>query len=279
MKNQSSMFLVAALFLGSMQAASADTVITTGSKGRTYHKIGTNLATALGQQGFKSSTLPSKGSVENIRRVSSGDASIGITQKDALKYEIDAGRAGDIEVLGSLYEECVYVASRKGAGIDDDGDIQKDGIKIAVGRKGSGSAVTWDYMKTLEGGFKLAATHYTGGSRALGKVAAGTLDAFLWVASSKNLNDKLLVKVLKNPKLQLVSVEDWDLNDQLPSGEDVYSHEIRDVAKGWVNDTEYNTICTSAVVIANKNADEDLLEAVADIILSNLGFLTGGTGN
>lgn len=262
--------LLAVVFISPAQA---DVVISTGAKGGTYHNVfGVNLAKVMREYGIGAQLETSKGSIENADRVGSGEAGIGFVQADA--YASWFGKhpelAGETEIVGTLGKECVYIATAEGGPIDDEDDIGK-GTNIAVQAQGSGSAESWAYMQQLEDDYAAANTHFTGGARALSKLKTGQLDAVLWVTSPGNLNHKFLSIVqTKGSGLRLIDVDDYDLNDKLPNGDQVYSFEKVDVEDGMFAKS-ITTPCTDVLVVANANADEEVLETLATILSMNTG--------
>lgn len=243
--------------------------VTTGDKTGTYYKVGNNLTGLLGS----GTVMESKGSIMNIDRLLAGEADVAMIQVDALAWKAgkDASINNTIEVLGPLYQECVYIAVNKDGKVRNEDDLQKAGVTIAVGKQGSGSAVTWDYMRQLEPGYKKAAVSFTGGNRALGKLALGGdtgVDAVMWV-TKPNLSHKYIQTVLNNKQLKFVSVNDKDLNDTYkPLGKPIYDFHSVEFEKGFFNDQEVTTICMDAVIAARTDADEDLLDSVADVVLN-----------
>ncbi len=245
----------------------AGPVITTGGKNGSYIKVGNNLKKMLGT----GEVVTSKGSVENMERLNKGEAQIGLVQMDAYAWyalknpEVESS----VEIIGSLYEECAYLAVHKDGKVQDEDDLQSvEGATIAVGSKGSGTAVTWDYMIKLEPKYKNSSVDFTGGSRALSKLASKQVDAVMWVTKPK-LDDKMAMTVLKNKDLDLVGFNDKDLNDKLPlTGKPVYEFRKIDTEKGLFNDKEIKTACVEAVVVARRDTDENILEAVSDALLN-----------
>lgn len=252
-------------FAGSAMAEGP--VITTGSKTGSYIKVGNNLKNMLGT----GEVVTSKGSVENLERLLKGDAQIGLVQMDAFAwYTLKHPEVStEVEVIGGLYEECAYLAVRKDGKVNDEDDLQSvEGATIAVGSKGSGTAVTWDYMLKLEPKYKNSRVEFTGGTRAISKLIANQVDAVMWV-TKPNLDGKMAKTVLKNKDLDLVGFNDKDLNDKLPAtGKPVYQFRKIDTEKGFFNDKEITTACVEAVVVARKDTDEDILESVADALLN-----------
>jgi len=253
----------------------SDIKITTGSKKGSYFKYGKRLATSLNIP--VDNVMTSRGSVQNLERLEKGEAQIAIAQKDAYKWYKDKHPETSIDLVADLKPECVFVVAKKDGKVNSDSDLQKDGIKIAVGKKGSGASVTWDYMGTLEKGFKKATPVPMGGSRALLKVESGQLDAML-VVFTPDITNKFFDKVLKNPNLKFITVNDWDLDDKL-DGKSIYERTEVTVKpkKGLFSSSEtVNTICTTASVFINSQVDDDTVDDLADILLTKKNYILKG---
>jgi uncharacterized protein len=264
MKN---LLVIILLLLFAAPALAEGPVITTGGKTGSYIKVGHNLKALLGT----GKVITSKGSVQNLDRLVKGEAQIGIAQMDAyawyaLKHpEVET----ELEIMGSLYEECAYLAVNTGGKVLNEDDLQTvENATVAVGSKGSGTAVTWDYMLKLEPEYKNAGVTFIGGTRALSKLVNKQVDAVMWVTKPK-LDGKMAQTVLKNEDLKLVGFNDKDLNDKLPTtGKPVYQFRKIDTAKGFFNDQEITTACVEAVIVARTDTDEDILESVSDALLN-----------
>ncbi len=256
-----------------------DVVISTGGRGGSYFATGEKLAEVLIEYDYSATAIKSNGSVENIERVATGEATLGFTQLDALAWWINRNpdKAANVNVLGNLFPECVYVAVNSNGEIDDEGDLQSNKLNIAVQKRGSGSAVSWSYMQELEPAFANGATFFQGGLQLLNEIANnpnGEINAFLWVSDPQNLEQRYLKTVLGNDDLKLVDVNDWDLNDKHPElGMSIYRFEEPDVAKGLIFDKELNTICMDAVVVGNASADDVMIDDVVDVLTLNRGRL------
>lgn len=242
--------------------------ITTGSKSGTYFRVGTNLAKMIGGE-----VITSKGGEDNIKRVASGEAVVGMTQMDTYAYmsDKDPSIRSSVEIMGPLYKEAVYIVGNCNGKVQSEDDLQQEGVTIATGKRGSGGASSWSYMRELEPGYKKAAVSPTGGIRALGKLASrpdGDIDAVLFVTKPV-MTGKLITTVLKNENLCFIDVNDKDLNDKYPpTGKPVYEFCKIDVAKGIFNDKEISTICVDAALIANTDVEEDYLDDLSDAVLN-----------
>lgn len=272
MKN---MILTLVALSASAPALAQEVVISTGGRGGSYFATGERLAGVLVEYDYTASAIKSAGSIENIERVASGEATLGFTQLDALAWWINRNpkKAANVEVLGNLFPECVYVAVNSDGVISDEGDLQGSKLNIAAQTRGSGAAVSWSYMQELEPDFANGATFFQGGLQLLNKIAnnaAGEINAFLWVSDPQNLDQRYLKTVLENDDLDLVDIKDWDLNDKHPElGVSIYRFEEPDVAKGLIFDKELNTICMDAVVVGNASADGAMIDDVVDVLTLN----------
>jgi len=253
--------------------------IATGKKGLTYHDVfGSNIASILQEHGVTLPVLQTKGSIDNLNRVARGEAQVGFTQADALMYwrSKNTTLQNNIEILGSLGKECAFVAVPEKGAVGDEDDLGKSGIKIAVGAVTSGSAASWKYMTQLEDDYSSASVYNKGGLRALAGLTTGHYDAFMWVTAEGNMENKYLQAVMKKGSgLKLISLDDYDLNDKLPSGEPVYEFRDVKIAKGFFSDKKIEAPCTDVLVIGNPAADDTILEAVAEAVLVNKNRVMG----
>lgn len=285
MKKMTQVLAIAAMSFGLSSVAMAEKgeplVVTSGSDGGTYYGVfGKNLTGLLNQRGYRSALIESKGSVHNLERVASGEAHVGFTQSDALGAYLNGSPNAPIEIMGSLGQECMYLAANVDGPVDSEDDLADSSVKIAVGPDGSGSAATWDYMRILEEGYKQAQTDYVGGMRAVSQLISGQYDAFLWVTSPGNLNHEFIRAVVGNDQIDFVDVDDWDLNDELPNGQQVYTfNDDVVVEEGMFNDTEISTACMDVLVIANSNVSDDALEDMATMLVMDKTRITGGIQN
>lgn len=274
---------VMALSVMSTSMASAETMnITTGSKKGSYYSTGLNLKTMLRGYDIKAKVKTSKGSMQNLQRVAKGEAGIRFTQLDAYaSFEKQyPDKAANVDVISSLFQECVFIAVKKDGKISSEDDLQsnvsgqKTGPVIAVGKKGSGSAVTWDYMRDLEPDYKKSQVLFRGGLSTLGKLAAGgNVDAFMFV-TKPNPNHKFIKTVQKNENLVFLDIDDNDLNDKLEStGQEVYKFKTVDLDTGFFT-SSVTTICTDSAVVVNTEMDEDTADSVADIFMNYANQLT-----
>lgn len=267
---------VGALALASTAALADEVIISTGYEGGSYHNVfGRNLGHILAEQRHDVTLVTSAGSRDNLERLSRGEADVAFTQADAYAAFAKTNTGMPANIIGSLTEECLFVAVGDHTGFDDEDDLQAEGVKIAVGEQGSGSAMSWDFARELEPGYAAASTYYQGGILALSQVRAGQMDAFFWVTAPGNLDHKYLQAVnMDNSGLHMIDFNDWDMNDTLPNGESVY--EFKDVK---VEDRRFGgTVevpCTDVLVVARPDMASGALESVATAIMMNTNRILG----
>lgn len=260
----------------SLSAQAADVTITTGQQGLTYNAVyGANLQGALAEFGNKVTVVTSKGSLDNLDKVAAGTAQIGFTQADAFQFwrSKHANEAQNVDIVGELSDECVFVAVKDGGKINSEDDL-KAGVKIAVGEPSSGSYASWSYLQSLESDYAKVETFAKGGLRSLAKVQTGEYDAFLWVSARDKTNKFLESVNQKGSGIKLIDMNDWNMNDKLPNGKAVYSMQKATVESGWLADS-VKVPCTKTLVVANVDAGDDLLESVSSIMLKNQSRIIG----
>lgn len=269
--------IAAVLLFSSFGATAADITITTGQQGLTYNAVyGVNLASALSEYGYKSTVVPSKGSLDNLDKVASGEAQIGFTQADAFQFwrSRHGNEAQKVDIIGELGDECVFVAVKDGGKVGSESDL-KEGIKIAVGEPASGSYASWQYLQSLEKDYAKVETYAKGGVRSLAKVTTGEYDAFLWVSAPDRTNKFLESVNQKGSGLTMISMNGWNVDDKLPNGKAVYELKKAVTESGWLSDSKVKVPCTKTLVIANTDAGDDMLETASTVLLKNLSRVLG----
>jgi len=237
-------------------------VITTGTRKGSYYKYGIK----IGYKVKNSTVEPSNGSVQNFDRLLKGEAQVALAQADAYRYYTKKHPEAEnkIEPIGTLYKECVFLVTKKDGKIKDDGDLQREGIKVDIGKNGSGSQVTWEYMTMLENGFSKADTYYNGGNMALAKVKSGVFDAAI-IVTKPRINSRVF-KQIEDAGLTIRDIKDWDLNDKF-KGEPIYTFETVKVFDHFFGG-KVDTICTTANVYVSRDVDDKTKDRIAEAVLS-----------
>lgn len=253
--------------------------ITTGGKSGVYNTVyGVNLASALSEFSFKTTIMPSKGSIDNLDRIAAGTAAIGFTQADAFMYwrQTHPNDVQKVDVAGKLGEECVFAIVKQGGKISSADDLGTP-VKVAVGDPTSGSFASWSYLQSLVKEYNKAETYGAGSTRALAKVLTGDYDAFLFVSAADKPNEYQEIVNQPNSGLKFIDLTTWHVNDKLPNGEAVYTKETVIIKKNTFKDDTVDVPCMNTLVVASKDLTDDQADALSKIMLKNRGRIMGSS--
>lgn len=190
----------------------------TGGTAGKYYAVGETLRQNLaGKVSVEVQT--STGSDNNLRRMENAKAVDGcdaaIVQADALSWynQTYKGNALKIERVTSLYPEYVNLVCNKDAGISKIKDFYgtKD-KKLAIGKPGSGTAITWFNFVKAEKRYEPISTTDIEGTIALNRLRANDISCIMFVAgigtgTMKRINDE------NNGELVMVNLNDGDLTN------------------------------------------------------------------
>ena len=159
--------------------------IVTGGKAGTYIKIGKDIANLVKKKGIKLNVYPSVGSVGNVFDIyKRKGVQLGIVQSDVLSYmnssTKDSPTKKDLisktKMVFPLYNEEIHIlALTKIKSIEE-----LEGKKVAVGLKGSGTALTSKLIFDITG--INPSQMNIGGKDALDKLKKGEIDAMIYVS-------------------------------------------------------------------------------------------------
>jgi TRAP transporter TAXI family solute receptor len=184
---------IALTLLGGLTACSprasewtdAEYAIASGGSTGVYYDYGSHLAEELADSlDIRMVAQETAGSVDNLLRVSSGDALIGFAQGDAAADAVSGAGAFDepleVQALARLYDEYVQVVVRGDSEIDDIGDLA--GRTISLGAENSGVNVI--AARVLDAaGVDLGSVRnpQLDLSESIGAMERGEIDGFFWV--------------------------------------------------------------------------------------------------
>lgn len=258
-------FVIAALLI-STSAWADSAIITGGIPGGTYQTVyGANLAQVLKAKGHEVKLLESKGSLENVQRLGSGEAQFGFSQLDAYAQYLKTG-GKPLEIVAALGKECGFLVIKKDGKVTSEKDLRRaKDATIAIGEEGSGSAIMWQYMTTLVPEYKNAKIIYQGGTRAINQIGTpGGPDAYLFVTAPGNLEHKSIQAVDANKALKIVDMDKGGLDAKLPNGKPIYEFDKAPVCSGMFCNVD--TICTSSYLFSGPSATDKVIQAVSDVM-------------
>lgn len=270
--------LVGMIFGMSSFAWGADPLtVSTGTRGGFYDTMGGNLGDLLRPYDVELETLSSEGGYENLERVDNGEADLAFVQTDNFAFYNSRYPNNNLDPLGPLAQECVFLVAREDGPIDDEDDLENSSLTIASGAIGSGSEVSWRYLRELEDDYAEMAIENISGRDGLNKlrIDGGGVDAVLFVTRPNNFNHPLIGAVHKLDDLKFVSLDDGSLNNNVDGLGQVY--EFKDVLAEPDHGfgTDYVEVpCTNAILVAHKDLKREHRDIISDILLLNTDRLT-----
>lgn len=286
-------FLLVAAFVAGSSLAHAQApklkLCTGGNTGK-YYEVGQKLHSSLRGK-IDVDVQLSTGSDANLRRMENSGAADGcdaaVVQADALTWyrQTYKGNALKFERITTLYPEYVNLICHKESGISKIKDFYGTKDKnIAIGKPGSGTAITWFNFVKAEKRYEPISTTDIDGTIALNRLRSNEISCIMFVAglgtgTMKRINDE------NNGELVMVNLNDGDLTnakdekgrpiyrwEKIPGGtypklqtglfstavETVAQDAILIVNQDWVekNDRAYTDLSTAAVRLAKQLTTE-----------------------
>ena len=240
-----------------------------GPEGGTFQYFSNGMSIRLSKAipGLEVSNTASAGSLENLRRVNSGEADFGIVYSGDTylgrngKLTQDTNTYENVHALAFLYGAPAHLVVRADSGISSVGDLA--GKRVAVGGAGSGAASAAQRYFTSLGLWDKMSPEFLGYSKAASALGDKLIDAF-WVFAGYP-NSSVIQAAASNPikLLNLVEAgqeagffEEYPFYTQLTIPAGTYDGVDEDVA----------SFQDSALWVANKDVDADVVyAALADI--------------
>jgi TRAP transporter TAXI family solute receptor len=251
--------------------------ILTGREGEGNYQAALAYQEVARQKGFELDIRPTAGSVQVLRMLENGEASVGFVQGGI-------ARDADPKVLSSLasvYYEPVWVFYRRDAFGSSGPKHLSDmaGKRVAVGESGSGTNALVHELLTANGVTDAVATlTKRGGASAAEALLAGNLDAAIFVTSEES---ETVRRLLKSPGIALMDLERAEAYTALfpylevvtlPQGAVDLQRDIPDEPK--------RLVATTANLMARHDVHPDLLRllTIAAVETHRDGGLFGKTG-
>ena len=240
-----------------------------GPEGGTFQYFSNGMSIRLSKNipGLEVSNTASAGSLENLRRVNSGEASFGIVYSGDTylgrngKLTQDTNTYTDVHALAFLYGAPAHLVVRADSGISSVGDLA--GKRVAVGGAGSGAASAAQRYFTTLGLWDQMSPEFLGYSKAASALGDKLIDAFWVFAGYPN-----------SSVIQAAASNEIKLLDLVEAGEeagffDEYPFYTRlAIPANTYGGVDYDVASfqDSALWVANKDVDADTVHAaLADI--------------
>ncbi|EDN66281.1 immunogenic protein [Beggiatoa sp. PS] len=248
-----------------------------GEDGEYTRTIVPALNQALQEYGYTATAEISAGSQENIDNVWSGKLPVGLSQLDVAALnmvdEKPSTADGNLMLMGKFAPEALFCAAKKDgkvASYDDLTDSLKKGLKVSVGKEGSGTARTLQYLMKLDPNLSQIELIQEGNPEIqLNRLLSGGRDLVCFVMMP-DLNNALIKTIVKNKELMFINIDKPVFTNATVGGIRVYNLMNVPVKKGFFGfkAKKVKTLVTWIGVIVNdKLTDEKVLSAFAKIAL------------
>ncbi|WP_084211776.1 TAXI family TRAP transporter solute-binding subunit [Geoalkalibacter subterraneus] len=212
------LFVFALIFSGSIaEAAKTRLAFSGGPDGGTFQYFSNAISSRLSrtQADLEVSNMASAGSVENLRRVNSGDADFGVVYAGDLylgkngKLTNDPREYGNVYSAAYLYGAPAHLLTLKDSGITSVKELE--GKRVAVGPAGSGAAASAQRFFTAVGLWDNFTPEFIGYSQGASALADGLIDA-MWVFAGFPNSSVIQaaasnpILIVKNPRPQDVAL-------------------------------------------------------------------------
>jgi TRAP transporter TAXI family solute receptor len=169
-------------------------VMATGSPGGAYHAFAQRYADYFRSEGIDLVLRNTAGSVENIALLRDGEVDVALVQGGV----DDAAADADLESLGSLYYEPLWLFHRRDLDVDRISELKNR--LVAIGPEGSGTRALVSRLLRDNGVDDAAQWVDIGGEDAVDALIGGRIDALFLVISADSM---LVDRLLRHPGIAL----------------------------------------------------------------------------
>ena len=246
-----------------------------GPDGGTFQYFSNGIATRLSKDmaDVDVSNMASAGSLENLRRVNSGDADFGIVYSgDAYlalngKLTKDENKYENVYAMAYLYGAPGHLLTVEGSGIETVADLA--GKRVAVGGAGSGAASAAQRYFTALGLWDEMKVEYLGYSQAASALGDKLIDA-MWVFAG--FPNSSVIQAAASNKIKLLSLVEAGKEAGFFEAYPFYAELV--IPAGTYQGVDYDVLSfqDSALWVAGKHVKPELVKAALADIFSTEGL-------
>ncbi|MEI2387955.1 TAXI family TRAP transporter solute-binding subunit [Breoghania sp. JC706] len=261
--------LAAGATFGSAQAADRVS-IGTGGTGGVFYAVGAGMADVINKHGdgITAKAEVTGASIENIRRVSMGEMTMGFSSASVLY----AGANGEdpfeekqnVAAIAYLYPAMLQIAAMKDANVKSIADLKDK--RISVGPPGSNSSVIAERLLKAYGAYNESNIQYLSYSEATNAMKDGNLDATMVLAG---IPASALIELATSEDVTFVPVDEAKLAELL---KDYPFYAVDMLPGGTYRGTDQDTpqLADPAILFTAADADENLVYNVTKTLFDNL---------
>lgn len=240
-----------------------------GPEGGTFQYFSNGIASRLSKvlPDTEVSNMASAGSVENLRRVNSGEIDFGISYSGDTylarngRLTNDTNKYPNVYAMAFLYGAPAHLIVLDGKGINEIGDLA--GKRVAVGGAGSGAAAAAQRYFSAIGLWDKMKIEYIGYSKAAAAIGDGLIDA-MWVFAG--FPNSSVIQAAASNKIKILST--WDAGEKGGAFKEYPFYAPLTIPAGTYSGVDYDvkSFQDSALWVAGKHvAPEHVYNALANI--------------
>jgi TRAP transporter TAXI family solute receptor len=266
----SAMALVAALALPSTGLAAKTRLgFSGGPEGGTFQYFSNGIASRLSKMitDVEVSNMASAGSVENIRRVNSGEADFGISYSGDTylarngSLTNDTNKYPNVHAMAFLYGAPAHLIVLEKSGINTVADLE--GKRVAVGGAGSGAAASAQRFFETVGLWDKMKVEYIGYSKAAAAIGDGLIDA-MWVFAG--FPNSSVIQAAASNKIKILSL--YETGEKAGTFKQYPFYAPITIPAGTYSGVDYDvkSFQDSALWVAGSHvSDDNVYDALANI--------------
>ncbi len=264
--------LIAAAMAGVAAPAMAQerVAIGTGGTGGVFYAVGAGMAEIINEHldGVTANAEVTGASIENIRRVSMGEMTIGFSSASTLyagaQGEEPFDEVQNVAAIAYLYPAVLQIAASDGAGVLSIEDLAN--VAVGIGPPGSNSSVISERLLTAYDAFNIDNVQFLSYGEATAAIKDGNLDATMVLAG---VPAAALIELMTTTESSLVAVDP----DRVAGLLEEYSfYRLVDIPGGIYEgeDDAVAALGDPAILFASSEADEELIYNITKTLFDNL---------
>ena len=266
--------LATTLALATSAAHAMDRVsIGTGGTGGVFYTVGAGLADLINMtaDGIAANAEVTGASIENVRRVSMGQMTIGFSSASTLYagYSAEDPFEGkqNVMAIAALYPAVLQVAATADSGAKTIADL-KD-LRISVGPPGSNSSVLAERMLTAHDAFDINNVQFLSYGEATNSIRNGNLDASIILAG---VPASAFIELTTTTEANLIPVEKAKAEALIKDYPFYALGEVKGDVYGG-NSEPIAAMVDPVILFTSKDADEELVYRITKLMFDNLSTL------
>lgn len=267
------MVLVMVFFAGTVMAKVQFISIATGGTGGTYYPLGGGMAEIFNDvlENVNATAEVSGASVENSRLVQYQEVELAFVQNDVAYYGSTGTelfkdeKLDDIRGIATLYPEVIQIVTTEDTGINSVEDFA--GKRIAVGAPGSGTEANARQIINAYGmTYDDMTVDYLSFSEAVDQLKDGHVDAAFLTGGTPTA---AVMDLAATHDVKILNIKD-EIIDKLIAEYPFYTELIIPAGTYSGLDEDVTTVSVKAMLITNKNMDEELVYNLTKALFENL---------